>query len=628
MILYFATGLCVFVILSLFFNILGIPLTYKIFFFASLFCPFHYVLTHYDKMNGQFFHSSSSSASFKEYICYALVLFAVLLLSFLYVSGAFAYPYLEDDDPWEHAVAVKYIADTGTYAQENGESISHYLEPYPPFYDVVLSMLYEINHKITSTLKTGNILLISLGFLFFFLFAKELFDFEVATIATLLLVALPSWISHFIWTHTLGLILIFPALTLTLKATKEKQWRIPAIIAVAAVLLAHPFVAIIFCVIFALFFLLDFVWDWKKTEQKKNIFLKQNPAREWIIVVFLGGILGSVYWLQQIARHGVNNILYSHTGGFGGVTSSGGTTAADLYINPAYSLKDLLVAPIITKIDQPTGFGVMICILTLCSLLFILFNWKKYWQQEKKEFVVVIWFFFMLLGLLSGHLPFSILTHRFWAYVSIPLVLLVALFLVEVHTLLLQKKILWSIAFFIIFIGIIGIPFTAVQAQEMNPDLALDKIILTIKQNPFFGVITAIDVFSSFQPKIISETMQWPPGVGWSSVQELNGYLWMQQNIPGKRVLSLCKEEKFLLGFGLETDFPNDAMNHWRETLAEKSVGDVVLYVRNYDYFSLEYSCVKTKSLSEEQLNALANALAAQFRVVYSNEEIVVYKDN
>lgn len=623
---YVGTGLGTFVLLSVFLEILSIPLDYKIFFVISVLCPLHYMLTHYNEIKHQFLQSSSVST--KEYVCYAVVLFAVVLLFSIYVYGAFAYPYFEDDDPWEHAVAVKYIAATGTYKQENGESISHYLEPYPPFYDAIFSMMYKINKDIQETLKVGNILLISLGFLFFFVFIKELFEKETATIATLLLIVLPSWMSHFIWTHTLGLILFFPALTLAIKAAKEKQWRIPAIVGVAAVLLAHPFVAIIFGITYLLFMIWEFLWEWKNQEQKKNLVLKQNPAREFFLICVGGGTLTIVYWLQQIARHGINNILYSHSGGFGGVASSGGTTAADLYINPAYTLKDLLIAPIITKIDQPTGFGVMICILTFFSLIFIIWNWKKYWQQEKKEMVIVVWFFVMFIGLLSGHLPFSILAHRFWAYVSIPMAILVAIVLMQLHNRLWQKRIIWAGIMLIIIVGIIGIPFTAAKAQEINQNFDATKIIPAIEQNPLWGTISAIDLFSSLQPKIITETMQWPPGVGWSSVEEVNGYLWMEENIPKKNVLSLCKEEKFLIGMGLETDFPSDEMKQWRKTIAQKSAEEIAAKTKEYDYFSLEYSCVKKNYLTEEQLNTIANELAQQFRAVYGNEEIVVYKSS
>src|SRR3989339_797916 len=141
------------------------------------------------------------------------------------------------------------------------------------------------------------------------------------------------------------------------------------------------------------------------------------------VMGFFGVLLSFLYWGQQLFRHGLENIIYSHTGGFGGVASSGLETAADLYINPAYTLSDLLIAPLVTKIDQPTGFGVLAFVLALCGFFYLCVYYKK-----KNYLVVALWFAATFIGLMGGHLPFSILTHRFWAYVSIPFAIAAGIF--------------------------------------------------------------------------------------------------------------------------------------------------------------------------------------------------------
>ncbi len=573
-ILYFGAGLGTLVFLIVVFDVLHVPLDYRIFGIISLICPIHYFITH-----GKNKFSSFSFQFSRNYFYYCAVLLATVLLFLTYYYGAFAYPYLEDDDPWSHAVAVKYVAEEKTYYQETAETISHYLEPYPPTYDVILALAYQINGSVFMTLKTFNVILIALGILFFFLFVLALFDIQVATVSTLLLVALPSFMSHFIWSHTLGLALFFPAFFAAYKAFSDKQWRLPAIVLIAAEMITHPFVSVLFGLFFILF-LLVFLFEKNYTSFWSGFFLG-----------FFGVLLSFVYWGQQLVRHGLDAVLYSHTGGFGGVASTGLETAADLYINPAYTLSDFLVAPLVTKIDQPTGFGVLTFVLALCGLFYLCTHYK-----EKNYAVVALWFFLTFVGLLGGHLPFSILTHRFWAYASIPFAICAGVFIVFILKSFWIRKIPFVLLSLLLFFGIFGIPS-----------------------------FDSFNAYTSWYPKYVVETSQWPPGVAWSSVQELEGYMWMHEHLVGSRVLSLCKEERFLLGFDLETDFPNEEMNTFRKNIAMKTADELVLQGSSYDAISLEYSCVKKGYLSEEELNALANTLASQFSVLFMNDEVVVF---
>ncbi len=602
LLLYFGSGLGTLVFLIILFDVVGISLDYRIFFGLSLLCPLHFVFFHWNSFISSLQrHFSFSSYSRKEALCFGAVFFATFVLFYTFLVGAFAYPYLEDDDPWEHAVAVKYIADEKTYHQPSGEAISHYLEPYPPSYDAILALAYQINGSIFLTLKVFNVLLIALGILFFFLFARELFGLEVATVSALVLVALPSWMSHFIWSHTLALVLFFPALTLAVRGFTDQRYMIPAVVLISAEMVTHPFVAILF----GFFFISVLLWHFSlvffsATDKKavKNIFFTMNLFTRGFLIGLFGVLLSFLYWGQQLLRHGLENILYSHTGGFSGVASTGLETAADLYINPAYTLSDFLVAPLVTKIDQPTGFGVLVFVLAFFSVVYLIWKWKKYFSAEKYQLVVLVWFVLTFVGLLGGHLPFSILTHRFWAYLSIPLALLGGIFVVLLFEKI-QNRAVAVVVGSLLFVGVFGIPS-----------------------------FDAFNAYTSWYPKYIVETAQWPPGVAWSSVQELEGYMWMHDHLTGKKVLSLCKEEKFLIGFDIDTAFPNSAMNAFRKNLAAKSTVDIISQSAGYDALSLEYTCVKKGYLTEEELNTFANALASEFSVLFMNDEVVVYSLN
>jgi 5-formyltetrahydrofolate cyclo-ligase len=61
----------------------------------------------------------------------------------VYAYGAFAYPYLEDDDSWSHAKTVEYITETGKLTEPyTNKDVFGYLDPRPPVYDLVLSFFH------------------------------------------------------------------------------------------------------------------------------------------------------------------------------------------------------------------------------------------------------------------------------------------------------------------------------------------------------------------------------------------------------------------------------------------------------------------------------------------------------
>ena len=137
---------------------------------------------------------------------YLIMIPIILLVGLIYLQGAMSYDWLEDGDPWVHAVGVKYIQEEETFkvSQENHRLI-RYIDPYPPGYDFTMSVFNEIHDDMIFTLKFYNILFIVLGLAFFFFMFEEMFgSSEKAGIATFILACIPAYFSHFIWAHTLA----------------------------------------------------------------------------------------------------------------------------------------------------------------------------------------------------------------------------------------------------------------------------------------------------------------------------------------------------------------------------------------------------------------------------------------
>ena len=97
-----------------------------------------------------------------------LIVFLISILHFsVFLYGSFQYSYLEDSDPLYHAVGAWKVART--YTTVSGR----YLEPYPPFYDILMGLLVQVTGDVVWTLKVVNALIISLGILFAFYASRE-----------------------------------------------------------------------------------------------------------------------------------------------------------------------------------------------------------------------------------------------------------------------------------------------------------------------------------------------------------------------------------------------------------------------------------------------------------------------
>ena len=123
-------GMAVVIVLAVVMNLVGIILDWKIFLVLSLLILASILV--YNRRNLTF------SLKITKEDAYAGVAVIIAILSlWMYASGAFSYPYLENDDPWTHAVVVSYVAqekvldDAPTYNFK-------FLDPYPPGFAVWL----------------------------------------------------------------------------------------------------------------------------------------------------------------------------------------------------------------------------------------------------------------------------------------------------------------------------------------------------------------------------------------------------------------------------------------------------------------------------------------------------------
>jgi hypothetical protein len=496
----------------------------------------------------------------------ACVLIAVLAVFFrVYYVGATAYPYLEDTDPWKHAQGVLYVATQHTYAVDPlvraFGGFAFYLEPYPPTFDVLLGVLRQIADSTSWTLKFFNVALVTLALALQYPFCSAYLGSRAKGLfATLLLAALPSFMSHFIWSQSLALCVFPVAAYATLRALEDPSWSICALVTIASLMVTQPVVSLMAGVVL-IGILLALLWQ--ELPAAKRFDATSLPASARMLVVGAAGLAVSfVYWGAQLAKWGLHGIFALKGDEF--------TTGWQ----DAYSLRQTTLAATIfptgesDRIDQPVGWGLVVALALaigladrLLRLLIPLARSKRAWT----DLHLVFWFAALAYVVFSPSLGLPAWgSARAWAYLAIPVALLAT----------------------------DGVFLLARLLGRSHPRL-----------EPAAIVAGAVAIFATSAPaKLQVETCPWTPGPGWQVDQTeggpvlvgMNGYARMRATLPpNTRVYAVCGGDGRSIGFDMESSpwDPDEAAFRRRGGNITPHETLRFLEEHRYPYFVFDVSC-------------------------------------
>ncbi len=568
-------GLGVIPILGVILNILHIPIYWPIFLFLSLIIPSYSI---YKKGITKLSFNKPSFKIKKSSLYIFIVLIMALIFFLIYLNGAFKYPYLEDDDPWLHASGCKYIKETHkiSFSPEVLKSLyKHYLDPYPPGYDILMGILHQLNDNIIWTLKFFNVLLISLiGILFYFFTVTFFNSRKKALLSTFFLLIIPCFLSHFIWASTLAILLFFPAFYAIERIEKNWKWMIPAIIVIASMIMTQMSNPFIFGIMFLIYLII-------KSISKKRFLWK----------IFLAGFLGaiitlSLFWIPMVMKFGLET-----TAGKNGINLNNLGSIIGVGRGIFYTWNDFIFARTVSKMNNPLGVGFVLFLLLIFSLLIFLFNWLKqpskiFSPENNWKLIAFIWLLISFVGIHGNRLPFPMLMpHRWWAIFAIP----VALICTE--------------GFF-----------------------ALGRLSKRIKINSFFiyAVIIIGILVTSGYPKYVVETSYWPAGVGWASQEELQSYLQYVKQLPyNTKIFPLCSYESKVLAFDKFAEPWDPAYQKFKKNSFNISAEKLHSWLkqRSYEYIILDATCLKKFGENETNIKLQEIAASPYFQIAYPTTE-------
>ncbi|MFH1182146.1 MAG: hypothetical protein V1702_04265 [Candidatus Woesearchaeota archaeon] len=503
-------GLGIIPLLIVIFNVLHIAIMQEIFMVLALAGPI-YALARERKVSIPPLRLTKSNLA----VLIAVIIFFASL--FIYSSGAFKYPYLENDDPWGHAAASKYVADEKTVSQSEYRTFQ-YLSPYPPGYDGFLGLMAQSNDSVYWTLKFFNALIISLGILFFFFFAREFTgSLSKSLIATFILASVPCYLSHFIWAHALTMTLFFPAMYCLEMIKHDRKWIFPASFVISGLMVSDPTTALKLVAMMGIYFAV------------KSIAMKKFSVAHFSALA-LGSLL-SLFWWAPNAK------------GFFSMVENGGTTVGEavasntnLFVkifhiiqgafptdsgtaSRAYSFSDFFMAQKANMINNPIGIGVAVSVLAIIGLAVVCLRYRS-WLQEKGGYLLITlcWGVFAFLGVnsITFNLPIGFFAFRFWMILAVPVALLAA-----------EGIMLLS--------GMVNMK--------------------AVKAAIIVALIVAVTFTSGIQ-KYAVNTAPWGAGAFWTyemtpqgpQSYELAGYVWLHTLPPNTKVFSFLTDDQ-VIGF-------------------------------------------------------------------------------
>ncbi|MBN4049046.1 hypothetical protein JYT91_00345 [archaeon AH-315-M20] len=568
-------GLSLLPFLAIVLNIIKIPADWRIILVISIAYPIYYVFKNYSKFDFSKFTKIRITKT-------NLSIFAMLIIFFvnfyIYGSGAFNYPYLEDDDSWAHTFGVKYISmNNNAFSQPAAEYV-RYINPYPPAYDILLGILHQTNDSVYWTMKFFNALIISLSTIFFYFFVKEFTgNKNKALFAAFALMSIPAFMSHFIWSISLTVPLYFVFFYAIERIKHDRKWWIISGLVMVTVIISSPTHSTYFGLFVGLYYL------------TKAFLEKKLLVYHALAVIFGVGISFIFWWIPMIMKHGFFGTLKGL-----GIAVERGASALSVggTADRVYTFKDFFFAQKQNMINNPIGIGIFLSILTIIGLVYIFLKFKHLFKKENHWIVITfVWFILTFYAVNAVKMTIKISPFRAWMLLAIPVCILAA-----------------EGAFNLMSISKKSIGKTGMYAVLL--------ILLT-------GIY-----FTSTQQKIAVNTATWPPGAFWTSGEEIGAYIWMKDNLPKNSHAFTYWNNGPIIGMDMFSCHWCPDIRRYMKTGFNENTQDTYNWLKSHDYAYIIIDGQTVREFGIEQVNQKVNGFAESglFQPVFQNQGAVIFR--
>ena len=574
-------GLSLLPFLAIMLNMIKIPADWRIILALSLIYPAYYLFRNYKKFNFSFKLTKTTLS-----ILAMLVIFFVNF--YIYGSGAFNYPYLEDDDSWAHAPGVKYMSIEKNVFGDATKYI-RYMNPYPPSYDILLGILHQTSDSVYWTMKFFNALIISLSTIFFYFLVKEFTgNNNKALFAAFALLSIPAFMSHFIWGISLTVPLYFVVFYAVERIKYDKKWWILASLVMVSVLTSSPTHSTYFGLFFVFYFL-------------AKIILERKVLFYHALAGLIGVLLSFVFWWgPMLLKHGLAGTLKGLGFSISALKEAGLGASLMGTGDRVYDIKDFLLLnkPEMRLFDgqnmvnNPLGIGIILSILTVIALIFIFLRFKDLFKKENHWLgITLAWFALTFYAVNAADMPIRLSPFRAWMLLAIPVCILAAE-------------------------GAFNLMSISRKSMGNIGKYAMLLILLT-------GVY-----FTSTQQKIAVNTATWPPGAFWTSGDEIGAYVWIRDNLPSNSQMFTFENNGPVIGMDMYTcHWCDDVRGYMRNGFNQSAQENYNwLKSKGYEYVIVDGQTVKKFGVDESNQKIIEMAESGLFQAAFQNNGAVILK--
>lgn len=638
-------GLALFSVLGVLLDLLFIPLNaWIILGVAAVFPSIYFYKNPVNKLP-----FSSTVKIRRKHIIYSLVLILFSVTAYMYISGSFAYPYMEDGDPWGYTAVSKVISEEETFKADY--RYDHYSEPYTQGYQIVMGVLHQTNDNMYWNMKFFHNLILALSIPFFFFLARKVVPNDMyAMLSAFVLFAIPSWVTHFIFSLNYNMVL-FLLLLFAFFSYKEKGWNIVGGLLLGSLIINHQFTSVIAIGILFLFFFFEFIQSGKLDKNYvdtfyigfltsllfyipttlRHPFYYENFVEQGMgglemflypvmnNTALLAGVIGlliGVYvafffqdkWKQYVEKislktryvllacfYAVLGILYFYPSRLIDVEGSA---------SRSYDFMDFWASEP-SMINNTVGIGPVLFVFLVGALLFLFTRYESL-MKEQKLFIIVNVFFVLLWLVLGYDHSILIMTFRVWTFFAI------------------FASLLAAYGLYILY-NTIGV--------TVNKRFAVLVLLL----------ILASITWTSFMPKYDHNTSTWPDHRIYIP-ESMPAYEYVREELPtDSSVVRLCGRNNIMPAFNALPPLTDPRIEpQWREG-PEDTIGlheeiynltpeqiHSELSERSVEYAIIGFSCVAREQEKQEKLQILLQQLLQdnQFITVFNTETEFLFQVN
>jgi len=334
----------------------------------------------------------------------SVVLVCSLLMFGVYMYGGLNQMWLEDGDPNGYAVAASYIVHYKTFLKPNDLFVARYMEPYPVGFSIWNGILSQFDYNVPFHMMWFNYFVISASYVFLYFLTYSIFKCKWrAMAAALLLMALPTFSTRFIFAQSFALAQIILALYFISKSFEDKRFVFPSGLVIGSLLLTHPMSSVIMAVFMFIWLVIEYIYE-------------KRISSEILKSGILGMVVAAPWWVYEFFKYGTDKILFQLNLLRLGETAFG-LTDPTLKL---YSIGDFISVPLGNTIDNMTGIGAGMFVLLVLAIYGVCVG------KDKNRVLFTAMTLFCIIGIFSNWLPISFIPTRMWVFMSIPLAIILA----------------------------------------------------------------------------------------------------------------------------------------------------------------------------------------------------------